>query len=113
MKKLLLFLLTFTITFAACNCIITGCAPIQRTVEAKKFDTFKSVYADAREAYKTFKRLCFSGKVTAANEAKGDKAWNEFRTAYAAAFKIGMDSDAAPDQLVVLKNQLLRLLLSL
>lgn len=95
---------------------LTGCslfARQERTVEAKKFDTFKSVYDTARQAYKSFKRECFAGKVTAANEALGDKAWNEFRTAYASAFRIGMENTAAPQDIIALKNQLVRILLTL
>lgn len=94
------------------GCTIFGKTP--RTVEAQKFDTFKSVYAGAREAYKTFKRECFSGRVTAANEAKGKVAWDEFRIAYGSAVKIAMSEDAAAtESIIALKNQFVRLLLTL
>ena len=94
------------------GCTIFGKTP--RTAEAQKFDTFKSVYAGAREAYKTFKRECFAGKVTAKNEATGDKAWYEFRIAYGSAVKIAMSEDAtATDSIIALKTQFVRLLLTL
>lgn len=98
-------------TVGLTGCTIFGNTP--RTAEAQKFDTYQTVYRGAREAYKTFKRECFAGKVTAENEAKGDKAWNEFRVAYVSAFKIGMDDALAPENVIALKNQLVRLLLTL
>lgn len=94
------------------GCTIFGKTP--RTVEAQKFDTLKSVYAGAREAYKTFKRECFSSKVTAKNEAAGDKAWYEFRIAYGSAVQIAMSEDAAAtESIIALKNQFVRFLLTL
>lgn len=88
----------------------TGCsifhAP-ERTPEAKKFDTYTSVYNGAREAYKGFKRECFAGRVSAAQEAKADRAWNEFRRAYDAAFRVGMENLAAPENILALKAALI------
>lgn len=113
--KLPLMLLIGALSFGTVAITTTGCSifgKTPRTIEAQKFDTYKSVYSAARESYKTFKRECFAGKVTAGNEALGDKAWNEFRVAYTAAFKIGMDDVLAPENVVALKNQLVRLLLT-
>lgn len=113
-SKLGAWLLIGSLAFGACG--LTGCTifgKTERTPQAQKFDTYQSVYNGAREAYKAFKRECFAGKVTAAKETAADKAWGEFRIAYATAFRIGMENTAAPQDIIALKNQLVRILLNL
>lgn len=95
---------------------LTGCSIFgvpNRTVAAKKFDTYKLVRDAAEVAYKQFKRDCFHGKVTARNEARGDKAWNDFNIAFQASFRIGMEDVAAPSDVITLKNTLIQVIKTL
>lgn len=94
----------------------TGCtlfSPVPRTPEAKRFDSYKTAYSAARESYKTFKRECYAGRVTAANEAKGDQAWDEFRKNYEIVFKLGNSETTATADFIALKDNLVHLLLTL
>lgn len=95
--------------------LVTGCGTTNRTVEAVKFDTFKTVYATARESYKTFLRYVYEGKVTQANENRARKAWDEFRVSYDASFRIANNNGSAipPDAVIALKNQFVTIVLNL
>ncbi len=107
-------LLIASLSFGALT--TTGCSifgKAERTAAARKFDTYKIVYDGAESAYKQFKRECFAGKITAKREAAADRAWNDFRFSYEAAFRIGMEDVPAPENVIALKNALIRIISTL
>lgn len=113
--KIPMILLIGALSFGLVAPMTTGCSIFgnpQRTAEAKKFDTFTSVYEAARGTYKAFKRECFYGRVTAANEKIGRQAWDDFRLAYDKAFKVGMGDTLATTEFLELKNRFIQIILA-
>lgn len=114
-SKVPMILLIAALSFGFVAPMTTGCSIFgnpQRTAEAKKFDTFTSVYEAARGTYKAFKRECFYGRVTAANEKIGRQAWDDFRLAYDKAFKVGMGDTPATTEFLELKNRFIQIILT-
>ena len=71
------------------------------TPEAKSFLTYKDTFDTARKAYDAFCEQVVQGKVSKANEARADAAWNSFRSAYKVAFVTSnaKDGDIPPESL--------------
>lgn len=105
-----------TLLFACCvlasTPVFTGCGTTQ-TTEAKRFNSFRDVYAVTRAAYDGFCVRVVQGKVTRPDEARADRAWNQYRASFKLAFKsASLDwQSAAPadvqklgEELVVLLN---------
>lgn len=66
--------------------VMPGCAGPQ-TREAVVFHTFRSTYNATRTAYEGYLELVVQQKVDQAQVAKVDAAWNDFRSAFALAFR--------------------------
>ena len=104
MKTIRLLIIAVAISVASLT--FTGCvAP--RTAEARVYDTFKTTYNAAYSSYESYCKLVVLGKVSKAEEAKVDAAWNDFRAA-------SLNWTAAtPAQVQKLADDLNRLILSL
>lgn len=85
------------------------------TPEAVTFTSFKDVWDASYTAYFEFEKRVVQGKVSKADEAKADNAWNLFRASYKAAFKTANMSNGAPapDDLLQAKSGLIKLLTTL
>lgn len=93
--------------------MVAGCGTTKpQTVEAQKFNTFKSVYYTARSAYIGHIGLVVQGKVSKAKELKVDKAWNDFRAGFTVAFQAASTNweAATPEEVQLLATRLLALI---
>jgi hypothetical protein len=94
MKKLILVLalLCAVPSFTGCNVL----SPKTKvTYEASVFLSFKDVWTVTRQAYVGFKTRQAEGKVSAADAADVDKAWNTFRGAYVIALDVAAQNENA------------------
>jgi hypothetical protein len=113
MKLIRYLLLAICLALPAGN--FTGCGTLPRTPEARTFDTFKTTYNAAYTSYESYCKLVVKGKVTAAEEARVDAAWNDFRAAFSLSFRAASLnwSAATPEQIQLLANDLNKLIASL
>lgn len=73
---------------ALCLAPLTGCKTTEPpTREARIAYTFQDTWTLARVAYDAFAERVVLGKVSRADEARVDAAWNHFRAAFAVAFR--------------------------
>lgn len=76
----------FYLSILSVPIVVTGCVGPQ-TREAVVFHTFRSTYNATRTAYEGYLELVVNQKVDQSQVAKVDAAWNDFRSAFALAFK--------------------------
>lgn len=87
MKFLRIIVLACTLTFLTMG----ASCPKQRTAEAVAFNTCRSTYNVAREAYKAVVKLHLTGKLSDEKRKEADDYWNLFRES----FQIQMQIDKA------------------
>lgn len=112
MKPIKSLLLALALTCAVVAPVtFTGCA-VTRTTEAVVFDSFKTTYNASYSAYTSWLELVVKGKVSKADEARVDKAWNDFRDAFSIAFQTASQnwSAATPEQVQRLADNLITLI---
>ena len=105
-------ILALILTLACVSQIFTGCKNPPRTHQAVVFDTFRTTYRGALQAYESWNELVIKGKVSEENRLKGDKAWNDFRAAFTLAMRTatgGMDATSTP-QAQALANEFIALI---
>lgn len=110
MKILRYLLVAVLLTFATPS--FTGCKLPPRTTEAIIFDSCKTTYNAAYNAYKATVKLHLAGKLTAAQRKQADDAWNDFRKSFVGTMKaltIHWDT-ATPEELQVIANNFIALL---
>ena len=112
MKTLRLFI--FAVAISVASLTLTGCVT-PRTPEARVYDTFKTTYNAAYSSYESYCKLVVLGKVSKAEEAKVDAAWNDFRSAFTLSLRAASLnwSAATPAQVQKLAVDLNKLILSL
>lgn len=92
---------------------LTSCAVTPpRTPEAVVFDSFKTTYNAAYTAYTGWLELVVKGKVSKADEARVDTAWNDFRTGFSAAFQAASQdwNAASPERVQAMADILIKLI---
>ena len=111
MKTLITALFAAFLMLAPTGCVTTP-APTNITAEGRTYITFKDIWVVTHTAYSVYCDRVALGKVTAADQADIDKAWNAFR----GAFKISIAAaqmDATqwtPDNVRKLSNDVLVLI---
>lgn len=97
---------------AATTVTLTGCKSPPRTQEAIVHDTFRTTYNAALQAYESWNEGVIDGRVSKETQAKGDKAWNDFRAAFMAARMAASGSMSSPstEQAKVLAAQFIALI---
>lgn len=97
---------------------VVGCASLQSTPptrEAVVYYAFRDTWSGAHEAYKGFCELVVLGKVSKADEADVDKAWNRFRVGFKAALLAANNdwSAVTPASVIAQKDDLITLIRAL
>jgi len=96
---ILICAVAISIGFVGCQ---TSAPP---TTEAVKFYTFKDTWTAVHSSYQAYCELVVQGKVSKADEAEVDKAWNQFRIGFKAAVMAANNgSRAAPADVEKLKD---------
>ena len=107
-------LIIFAVAISVASLTFTGCVT-PRTPEARVYDTFKTTYNAAYSSYESYCKLVVLGKVSKEQEARVDRAWNDFRAAFTLSFRAASLnwSAATPVQVQLLANDLNKLIMSL
>ena len=114
MKKMQTLLLALSL--ALCPLTFTGCKLFQNTpVETVKYYTFLDSWTLSKAAYDAWCERVVQGKISKADEASVDVAWNKYRTAFLSSLTVARQNWSAPTpaNLAVIQRELLKLITTL
>jgi hypothetical protein len=112
MKTITILICAVAISLGVVGCQTNSAPP---TSEAIKFYSFKDTWTAAHAGYQAYCELVVLGKVSKADEAEIDAAWNQFRAGFTIALKAAQNdwNKVTPADVEQLKNDLITIILAI